>query len=89
MTRAATNGPAGAREDWQIVAAVAQTLGHALPYTTAAHVRGRLAEVAPHFALLNDRQVPPRVIHFIHFVSRIGVIYFVLPLTTAWPSTCC
>jgi len=56
ITRAATDAPAGAREDWKIVAAVAEAMGQPLPYQTTAHVRTRLADVAPHFALLNDRQ---------------------------------
>ena len=56
VTRAATDAPAGAREDWKIVAAVGETLGQPLPYHTGAHIRARLADVAPHFALLNDRQ---------------------------------
>lgn len=46
-----------ARDDWQIVAAVAETVGSPLPYTTDAQVHARLVEVAPHFGRLNERQV--------------------------------
>lgn len=48
-TRAATNAPGAAREDWKIVRAVSEYLGTPLPYDDLYAVRERLGEVAPHF----------------------------------------
>lgn len=41
--------PGDAREDWQILRALADVLGKSLPYNTLAQVRARLAEVNPIF----------------------------------------
>ncbi|OBA21304.1 NADH dehydrogenase 78K chain precursor, 5-prime end [Metschnikowia bicuspidata var. bicuspidata NRRL YB-4993] len=49
VTRAATNGPGAAREDWKIVRALSEYLGEALPYNDLYGVRERLGEIAPHF----------------------------------------
>jgi NADH dehydrogenase (ubiquinone) Fe-S protein 1 len=43
-----------AREDWKIVRALSEVCGAALPYDDLAGVRARLAEVAPHFARVDD-----------------------------------
>jgi len=47
-----------AREDWAIVRALSEILGKPLPYNTIDEVRGRLADVAPHFAELDSVQSP-------------------------------
>lgn len=49
VTRAATNAPGVAREDWKIVRAVSEYLGSPLPYDDLYAVRTRLGEIAPHF----------------------------------------
>lgn len=48
ITRAATNAPGAAREDWKIVRALSEYLGATLPYTDLYGVRERLGEIAPH-----------------------------------------
>lgn len=48
MTRAATNAPGVAREDWQIIRALSEYLGATLPYDNLFAVRDRMAEIAPH-----------------------------------------
>lgn len=47
-TRAATNPPGVAREDWKIIRALSEYVGHALPYEDLYSVRERLAQIAPH-----------------------------------------
>lgn len=49
ITRAATNAPGAAREDWKIVRALSEYLGATLPYTDLYGVRERLGQIAPHF----------------------------------------
>ena len=43
-----------AQEDWKIIRALSEMCGSALPYDTLQEVRARLAEVAPHFARVDD-----------------------------------
>ena len=43
-----------AQEDWKIIRALSEMCGSALPYDTTQEVRARLAEVAPHFARVDD-----------------------------------
>eukprot|EP00218_Dolichomastix_sp_CCMP3274_P015757 CAMPEP_0170143146 /NCGR_PEP_ID=MMETSP0033_2-20121228/9449_1 /TAXON_ID=195969 /ORGANISM="Dolichomastix tenuilepis, Strain CCMP3274" /LENGTH=709 /DNA_ID=CAMNT_0010379573 /DNA_START=28 /DNA_END=2157 /DNA_ORIENTATION=- len=43
-----------AREDWKIVRALSEFAGATLPYDTIDAVRARLAEVAPHFAKVDE-----------------------------------
>ncbi|WPK23773.1 hypothetical protein PUMCH_001019 [Australozyma saopauloensis] len=47
-TRAATNAPGVAREDWKILRALSEYLGATLPYDELYAVRERMAEIAPH-----------------------------------------
>jgi NADH-quinone oxidoreductase chain G len=56
ITRAATDAPAGAREDWKTVVALAEVLGTSLPYSTLSQVRSRLAQIAPHFGSIGERE---------------------------------
>jgi NADH-quinone oxidoreductase subunit G len=53
MARLAVFPPGEAREDWKIVRALAETLGHKLPYDTLGQVRRRLAEAAPVFRAID------------------------------------
>ncbi|KAI5957274.1 NdufS1 [Candida jiufengensis] len=48
VTRAATNPPGVAREDWKILRALSEYLGAPLPYDDIISVRMRLGEIAPH-----------------------------------------
>lgn len=47
LTRAATNPPGVAREDWKIIRAASEFLGAALPYDTLAGLRTRMEEISP------------------------------------------
>lgn len=48
VTRAATNAPGAAREDWKIIRALSEYLGATLPYDDLYSVRSRLGQIAPH-----------------------------------------
>ncbi|KAK6453945.1 NADH dehydrogenase 78K chain precursor, 5-prime end [Scheffersomyces xylosifermentans] len=48
VTRAATNAPGVAREDWKIIRALSEYLDAKLPYDDIVSVRTRLGEIAPH-----------------------------------------
>jgi len=50
MCRRAVPTLGEARDDWKILRALSEVLGHTLPYDTLPEVRERLAEIAPHFA---------------------------------------
>ncbi|MGH7125514.1 MAG: molybdopterin-dependent oxidoreductase, partial [Stellaceae bacterium] len=45
--------PGDAREDWKILRALSEMLGHKLPYDALGQLRARLASVAPSFASLD------------------------------------
>ncbi len=47
-SRAAVTTPMMAKEDWQIIRALSEQLGIALPYDNLMQIRDRLAELAPH-----------------------------------------
>jgi NADH dehydrogenase/NADH:ubiquinone oxidoreductase subunit G len=47
-----------AREDWAIIRALSEVLGKTLPYSSIDEVRGRLAEVSPHFSQVDTVQPP-------------------------------
>ncbi|ODV63461.1 NADH-quinone oxidoreductase subunit G family protein [Ascoidea rubescens DSM 1968] len=49
-TRAATNPPGVAREDWKIIRALSDYLGSPLPYDDIYSIRARLEEIAPNLA---------------------------------------
>jgi NADH-quinone oxidoreductase subunit G len=54
LGRLATFPPGEAREDWKILRALSEPLGHKLPYDNLAQVRQRLIEVNPRFAHVDD-----------------------------------
>ncbi|MEW5303975.1 MAG: hypothetical protein WDW38_003229 [Sanguina aurantia] len=58
QTRAAVPMVGDAREDWKIIRALSEVLGAQLPYNDLQAVRMRLAEVAPHFGVLNAVEAP-------------------------------
>jgi len=53
-TNAALQPVTLAREGWQIIRALSEVLGYTLPYSEQDAVRARLAEIAPHFAQLEQ-----------------------------------
>ena len=57
ITRAATNAPGAAREDWKIVRALSEYLGAPLPYDDLYAVRERMGEIAP--SLVRHEVVEP------------------------------
>lgn len=48
VTRAATNAPGSAREDWKIVRALSEYLDAKLPYDDLYAIRTRMGDIAPH-----------------------------------------
>jgi NADH-quinone oxidoreductase subunit G len=57
LGRRAVAPPGDAREDWTIVRALSDVLGHKLPYDNLGQLRRRMLEIAPHFAAV-DRVAP-------------------------------
>jgi NADH-quinone oxidoreductase subunit G len=54
QTELAVFPPGEAREDWKIVRALSETLGHKLAYDTLVQLRAQLAKAAPAFAAIGD-----------------------------------
>jgi len=54
LGRLATFPPGEAREDWKILRALSEPLGHKLPYDNLAQLRQRLIEVNPRFAHVDE-----------------------------------
>jgi NADH-quinone oxidoreductase subunit G len=54
LGRLATFPPGDAREDWKILRALSEPLGHKLPYDNLAQLRQRLIEVNPRFAHVDE-----------------------------------
>lgn len=50
LGRRAAAPPGDAREDWSIIRAVSEPLGHKLPYDNLGMLRRRMLELAPHFS---------------------------------------
>lgn len=68
VTRAATNAPGSAREDWKIVRALSEYLSAPLPYDDLYAIRTRMGEIAPHL-------VRHEVIETVSTeVSKIGIV---------------
>jgi len=57
MARRASFPPGDAKEDWAILRALSDVLGHTLPYDNLVALRRKLVETTPHFGQL-DRIVP-------------------------------
>lgn len=58
-TLKAVTPPGDAKEDWKIIRALSEKLGHTLPYNTLEDVRARLVEVNPLFEELDTIQRSP------------------------------
>lgn len=54
QTQAAITPPGFAREDWKIIRALSEVVGHRLPYDTLNDVRRRLSEVSPNLVRYGD-----------------------------------
>ncbi len=54
MTNRATFPPGNAREDWSILRALSDTVGHKLPFDSLAQLRAALYAAYPHFAALDS-----------------------------------
>lgn len=61
QTLAAVTAPGLAREDWKILRAVSEVVGHPLPYDTLDDIRGRLEQIAPHLTNYGKREGTPLV----------------------------
>ena len=57
-TRLAVFPPGDGREDWTIIRALSEILGHTLPYDDLDQVRGRLAEANPAFQAVDEITKP-------------------------------
>jgi len=57
ITRLAAYPPGDAREDWTIIRALSDVLGHTLPYNSLGDLRAHMAKAAPHMLALD--QVAP------------------------------
>ena len=51
--RLAVFPPGEAKEDWKILRALSDALGHKVPLDTLGQVRARMSEIAPHLALID------------------------------------
>ena len=56
-TNQAVQPPGNAKEDWRIIRALSEALGHALPYNTLEAIRNRLIAVNPIFGAI-DQIIP-------------------------------
>ncbi len=54
MTRRAAFPPGDAREDWAILRALSDVLGHRLPFDSATQLRAKMFEELPHLAALDQ-----------------------------------
>jgi NADH-quinone oxidoreductase subunit G len=62
QTQRAVGAPGEAREDWTIIRALSDVLGHKLPYDSLAQLRARMAEINPLFA--SDGMTPAPWVSF-------------------------
>ena len=69
MTARATFPPREAREDWKIVRALSEVLGHTLPFDTMQELRAKMFADHPHLALL-DAIVPADAAAIEHLAGR-------------------
>ena len=56
MTTRAVFPPGDAREDWTILRALSDVLGHTLGYNTVDQLRAKMYEAAPHLAAIDQRE---------------------------------
>jgi NADH-quinone oxidoreductase subunit G len=58
-SKLATFPPGEAKEDWRILRALSEVLGHKLPYDTPAQLRRRIVEPAPHLGRIDRIEPAP------------------------------
>jgi NADH-quinone oxidoreductase subunit G len=56
MTNRAGFAPGQAKEDWAIIRAMSDVLGHKLPFDSLAQLRAKLYEAHPHFARIDSHR---------------------------------
>jgi len=90
MARLAVFPPGEAREDWKILRALSERLGHVLPYDSAAQLRRRLVDANPIFAHMDAVTPAPwsnvgsdGAVNAAPFVSPIGNFYMTDPISRA------
>jgi NADH-quinone oxidoreductase subunit G len=90
--RLAVMPPGEAREDWKIIRAASQFLGHTLPYDTIEALRAEMAAVHPVFARLDqgplpgctdDTGPPPAPVTSTPFAAPVANYWQVDPITRA------
>lgn len=59
QTLAAVTAPGLAREDWKIIRAISEVVGHPLPYDTIDDLRAHLEGIAPHLTNYGRREGTP------------------------------
>jgi len=84
--------PGDAKEDWRILRALSEVLGHKLPYDTPEQLRRRIVEPAPHLGRLDRVEAAPWVSFGADgelgdgpFVSPITDFYRTCPISRASP----
>jgi NADH-quinone oxidoreductase subunit G len=83
--RRAVFPPGEAREDWRILRAASELLGHSLPYDDWAGIRARLIEANPVFARVDQAPVPAVVsAKPAGDAGAMGTQPFALPITNYW-----
>jgi NADH-quinone oxidoreductase subunit G len=90
LGRRAAAPPGDAREDWAIIRALSEPLGHKLPYDNLGMLRRRMLEVAPHFSGV-DKRSPAAwgafgaagAVNDAPFVSAVSDFYLTNPIARA------
>jgi NADH-quinone oxidoreductase subunit G len=83
--RRAVFPPGEAREDWRILRAASELLGHALPYDDLAAIRARLVAVNPSFARVDETPAPAALAATPSGdAGQLGTAPFTLAITDYW-----
>ena len=82
MTNRAGFAPGDAREDWAVLRALSDVLGHKLPFDSLAQLRSRLYADHPHFAALDAIQegAPADVLQLAKLAGSLESAPFVSPI---------
>ncbi|MCT8990648.1 NADH-quinone oxidoreductase subunit NuoG [Chelativorans sp. SCAU2101] len=82
MTNRAGFAPGDAREDWAILRALSEVLGHRLPFDSLAQLRSRLYADHPHFAALDaiEEGAPADVLQLAKLAGSLESAPFVSPI---------
>ncbi|GJN93399.1 hypothetical protein Rhopal_006454-T1 [Rhodotorula paludigena] len=72
LGRAAVPPPGAAREDWKIVRALSEVLGHTLPYDDTGAMRDRMWDVCPTLVRYGDLERPSSVLDAVKAVRAQG-----------------